>query len=291
VSTTAARAAERTPPPKHILVNGKRIRLRLVQQVAWSFAAANAGALIISALYYLFTQLHWHVGGYQIMYLKPDWDHLFSYAGWPADRHDIRNLYETILATLFVKSLVVRWQKYYGKPVATWRIATAFPMIITVAAPFVVAGVYVTNHGGPQLWHWWFHRHQIGVPFHWPHSLAWVSNYLSDWKWQTLVIGIAAGQVIHRVYAPIGATVQGHFVDRQVDKTREAQQRGDWKGAGRHRPRFPLPPVVRERYAWTVGSDDPVPPRGKWAPRVIPFVAFVGLVLLGYGAYVRYGIA
>ena len=51
-------------PPKHIAVKGRPIRFRWLQQIIWSFLAANAGALIMVALYYLFVQLRWHVGGH-----------------------------------------------------------------------------------------------------------------------------------------------------------------------------------------------------------------------------------
>ena len=80
-------------PPRRIAVNGRPIRLRWLQQIIWSFLAANVGALVISALYYLFVQLRWHAGGHTFLYLKPDWDHLFSFGGWAADRHDVRNVY------------------------------------------------------------------------------------------------------------------------------------------------------------------------------------------------------
>jgi hypothetical protein len=42
--------------------------------------------------------------------------------------------------------------------------------------------------------------------------------------------------VVHRIYAPVGSTVQLFFVEQAIP--------------GKHRPRWPLPPVVRERYAW-----------------------------------------
>src|SRR5208282_2622663 len=106
-----AAATEELVPPKRIPVNGRPIRLRWLQQIIWSFLAANVGALIISALYYLFVQLRWHVGGHTLLYLKPDWDHLFGFGGWTEDRHDVRNVYEALLATLFVKSLLANWRK------------------------------------------------------------------------------------------------------------------------------------------------------------------------------------
>src|SRR6516164_8562379 len=100
-------------PPKRIAVNGRPIRLRWLQQIIWSFLAANVGALIISALYYLFVELRWHIGGHTFLYLKPDWDNLFRFRGWAADRHDVRNVYEAVLATLFVKSLLANWRKNF----------------------------------------------------------------------------------------------------------------------------------------------------------------------------------
>jgi hypothetical protein len=45
-----AAATEELVPPKRIPVNGRPIRLRWLQQIIWSFLAANVGALIISAL-------------------------------------------------------------------------------------------------------------------------------------------------------------------------------------------------------------------------------------------------
>ena len=98
-------------PPKRIPVNGRPIRLRWLQQVIWSFLAANVGALIIAGLYYLVIQVRWHLGSHTYLFLKPSWDHLFSYGGWVADRHNIRDVYEALLATLFVKSLLANWRK------------------------------------------------------------------------------------------------------------------------------------------------------------------------------------
>ena len=103
----AAAATGELVPPKRIPVNGRPIRLRWLQQVIWSFLAANVGALIIAGLYYLVIQVRWHIGSHTYLFLKPSWDHLFSYAGWAADRHDIRDVYEALLATLFVASRAV----------------------------------------------------------------------------------------------------------------------------------------------------------------------------------------
>ena len=87
--------------PRHIKVNGHRIHLRLVQQLIWSVAAATAGAYIISALYYLILEVK-----YGSFWLKPGWDNLINTSWWTVARHDIRDVYEGALATLFVKSLM-----------------------------------------------------------------------------------------------------------------------------------------------------------------------------------------
>lgn len=276
MTTTAAALA----PPKHIEVNGKPIRLRLVQQVAWSFLAANAGALIIAALYYLLTQVNWHIGAHEFIYLKPKWDGLFSFRGWPQDRHDVRDVYEGVLATLFVKSLLANWRKYPDRHVGPVRLVTAPLVIIAVAAPIVAAGIFVINYGGPWLWHREFRHHVLHAPVSLP---GWLSGYLAVWNWQPVLIGVIAGLVVHRIYAPVGNTVQLFFIERQVDKTRDT-------GAD-HRPRWPLPPVIRERYAWIVANDLPVHDRGKWGGRLIPVMAFVLFALMVFGAVVRYYIA
>jgi len=118
-----AAATQELVPPKRIPVNGRPIRLRWLQQIIWSLVAANVGALIISALYYLFVQLRWQVGSHTFLYLKPDWDNLFTFRGWAADRHDVRNVCEALLATLFVKSLLANWRKN------VWR-APAHPGVL-----------------------------------------------------------------------------------------------------------------------------------------------------------------
>src|SRR5215472_9400859 len=105
-------ATEELVPPKRILVNGRRIRLRWLQQIIWSFLAANIGALIISALYYIFVQLRWQAGGHTVLYLKPLWDDQFSLRGLKTGRRDLSNVYEALLATLFGKSLLANWRKH-----------------------------------------------------------------------------------------------------------------------------------------------------------------------------------
>jgi hypothetical protein len=282
-------ATEELAPPKRILVNGKPIRLRWLQQIIWSFLAANIGALIISALYYLFVQLRWHVGGHTILYLKSDWDHLFSFHGWIADRHDVRDVYEALLATLFVKSLLANWRKHDRRAPA-WYVVLSPIVIVVVAVPVVAAGIWLINYALPGLWHAWLAHHTLHNPVHMPHSAAWLGTYLSGYPWQPLAIGILAGLVVHRVYAPAGNTVQLYFIGRSVDRTRDAIAAGEGNPY-RHLPRWPWPPVIRERAAWIMDSHLPVPDRTlniRWAVRIVT-VVLAGLAI--YGGYVRYVVA
>ena len=276
-------------PPKRILVNGKPIRLRWLQQIIWSFLAANLGAWIISALYYLFVELRWHIGGHTILYLKPDWDHLFRFHGWAADRHDIRDVYEAVLATLFVRSLLANWRKNDRRS-PVWYVVLSPVLIVVVAFPVVAAGIWLINYGLPDLWHVWLAHRTLHNPVHMPHQWAWLGTYLSGFPWQPVVIGILAGLVVHRVYAPAGNTVQLYFIGRSVDRTRDAIAAGE-ENPRRHLPCWPWPPVIRERAAWIMDNNLPAPNRTfdiRWAVRVLTVVL---AALAIYGAYVRFVIA
>ena len=199
----AAAATGELVPPKRIPVNGLPIRLRWLQQVIWSFLAANVGALIIAGLYYLVIQVRWHIGSHTYLFLKPSWDHLFSYGGWIADRHDVRNVYEALLATLFVKSLLANWRKGIWRAPA-WYVLLSPVLIVVVAFPVVAAGIALIDHVLPWLWHHIFAHRVLHNPVHLPSPLDWLGTYLSGYPWQPVVIGILAGLVVHRVYAPAG---------------------------------------------------------------------------------------
>jgi len=276
-------------PPRHILVNGKRIRLRWLQQVIWLFLAANIGAWVISALYYLFVELRWHAGGHTFLYLKPDWDHLFSFRGWAADRHDVRDVYEALLATLFVRSLLANWRKH-NRQAPAWYVALSPILIVVVAFPIVAAGIWLINYALPYLWHALLAHRALHNPVHLPGRLDWLGTYLSGYPWQPVLIGILAGLVVHRVYAPAGNTVQLYFIGRSVDRTRDALAVGE-PDPHRHLPHWPWPPVIRERAAWIMDNQLPVPDRTRDIRWAVRFFVVVLTALAIYGAYVRYVVA
>jgi hypothetical protein len=135
-----------------------------------------------------------------------------------------------------------------------------------------------------------FAPHVLHNPVHMPYDLAWLGTYLSGFHWQPLAIGILAGLVVHRVYAPAGNTVQLYFIGRSVDKTRDAIAAGQ-DHPYRHLPRWPWAPVIRERAAWIMDNNLPVPDRTRdirWAVRIF-MVVLAALAI--YGGYVRYVVA
>lgn len=264
--------------PRHINVNGHRIHLRLVQQLLWSVAAATAGAYIISALYYLITQVHWSAGGHTILFLRLQWNGLLHTSWWPDARHDIRDVYEGVLATLLVKSLMANWKKAHGERVGAFRLATAPLLIIIAALPIVVAGIWLIDIAGPWLWHHTLGHHVVHLSIAMP---SWLSTYLSAWNWRPLLIGIVAGQVVHRLYRPVGNTVQLFFIELGVTKARTTGRIPGWV-------RYPLtPPVIRERFTWMLENDVPVQKHGAWIKVVAPVMTGLFVILALYGGYIR----
>ena len=264
--------------PRHIEVNGHRIRFRLLQQLIWSFAAATAGAYIISALYYLITQVHWTSGGHTVLYLKPGWDGLISSAWWPLARHDLRDVYEGVLATLLVKSLMANWKRKNLDQVGALRLITAPLLIVVTALPIVIVGIWVVNFFGPWVWHHTIGHKVVHLAVHLP---SWLDTYLSTWNWQPLLIGVIAGLVVHRLYRPIGNTVQLYFIERAVNRARATGPIPVWV-------RYPLtPPVVRERFAWMMENDIPVEKHGAWIKIITPLMTGIFVLLALYGAFIR----
>lgn len=275
---TAISAPALPEVPRHIKVNGRRIHLRLMQQLIWSFAAATAGAYIIAALYYLIIQVRWSSGGHTILYLKPQWDGLLTTKWWPVARHDIRDVYEGALATLLVKSLLANWKKAHGDKVGAFRLVTAPLLIIVAALPIVVAGIWVINFGGPWLWHHTIGHRALHLTLSMP---GWLSTYLSTWRWQPLIIGIIAGLVVHRLYRPIGNTVQLFFIELGVNRARSTGRIPAWV-------RYPTtPPIIRERFAWMMDNNVPTERHGAWIRVVTPVMTTILILLAIYGGYIR----
>src|ERR1022692_4109703 len=82
-------------------------------------------------------------------------------------------------------------KKYWGHRVGWLRLVTA-PLVIFVAAfPIITLGIWLVDilHLGPPTWRV---------------------------TYQAILIGFVAGQVVHRIYAPVGNTVQLFFVEQAI---------------------------------------------------------------------------
>jgi hypothetical protein len=197
-------------------------------------------------------------------------------------------VYEAVLATLFVRSLLANWRKH-DRRAPGWYVFLSPVVIVVVAFPVVAAGVWLIDHALPYLWHLVLSRHKLRNPVHLPSGFGWLGTYLSGYPWQPAVIGILAGLVVHQVYAPAGNSVQLYFIGRSVDRTRDAMAAGE-ANPQRHLPHWPWPPVIRERAAWMMASNQSVPDRTfdiRWAIRIV-LVVLAALAL--YGAFARYWI-
>jgi hypothetical protein len=304
------------PRQEEILVGGSPIALRMVQQVIWSGVSAVLAASLIAGGYFLITQVEWHFGPVHFG-MKSWWDGGMGFihaSWWDIYRHGLRNLWEPALATLFVKSLLAnKWRREDVRVSGLWLIIS--PLLLFVATTIlVIGGIWVLDFGAPNLWHALFGNDRVANPIHLPHGLSWLANFLQDWNWQVVLVGILVGQVVHRLWAPVGNTIQGFFTDRAVRKQR-SRRIAAWKVLARIRTgatavddaltelaiigvgdplwvKYPLtPPVVRERYALTIQTHAPVRSHGKVDRGLVISISTVAVLVMLVGLLARYGIA
>jgi hypothetical protein len=227
-------------PPRHVPVNGKPIEFRTGQMLGWSVAAGLAGACFVAGLYFLLLQVNWHVDLYglkfQIFNLKPWWDGLFSSKSWVLYRHGLRDLGEPAAATIGVMTLLAK-PKWWTVRLGTWRLALAPVELAVIAIVLITGGIWLLDFGLPQAWHALFGAYRVTGP-------AW----LADSSWENLVLGFLIGRVLHRTWAPAGATLQGYRVDAAVDRALVTGKTPLWVG-------LPVvPPVIRERFSWDLAG-------------------------------------
>lgn len=226
----------RTKPAPIAVSDGKPIRFRLIQSVLWGVVVAACGAALVAGLYFNILQVNWHIAfghfHHQFFYLKSWWDGTAPYHGgmgnlitspnWTLYRHGIRDLGEPALATIAVKTLLAKrstWKKRCG-PVS---LVVRLILVAAVTIALAVGGIWAINFGLPKFY---------AVP-------AWVVKA----SLEQLALGIVIGQIVHRVWAPAGATLQGYFIDRSVERSVGSGRIPLWV-------RLPIAPVqVRERFA------------------------------------------
>jgi hypothetical protein len=245
--------------PEAPLLTGGEVHGRLVQSAYWSAGAALMGAGLVAGCYDGFLQVNWfiHIGSFYVhlFYLKNWWDNLFPYNWWPLYRHAaFRDIAEPAVATMAVKTLLAG-RKWWGVRVSNLRLLTSPLVVVFLTLALGVLGVWLTDFAFPAAWG--AVASAVGHP-----GFKVSAHFLGTLSASQIILGILIGQVVHRYWAPVGATLQGATLDREVDRKQEIVTRTgiDMKraiqidNAGWHITpawvRLPLsPPVIRERFA------------------------------------------
>lgn len=215
--------ATKAPPA----VVTKPIKFALPQTVVWSAIAAVLGSGFIAGLYFGVFEVNWHIGNQQLFNLKPWWDGLFHSSSWGLYRHGLRDLLEPAFATMGVKTVMAK-RKYWSKHCPTWRLALTPPLILALGIGLAAGGVWLLDFGLPNAWH----GAQLGTVT----APPWISHS----SWQVIVLGIVIGLVLHPLWGPVGASLQGRMVKRSVEH--KAPTEPLWV-------KLPLaPPTMRERW-------------------------------------------
>jgi hypothetical protein len=227
---------------------------------AWTVVTGACGAALIAGIYFNVFQVDWHAFD-----LKNWWDGgmgVFTSPSWALYRHGERDLLEPALFIMAGKTLLAR-PKYWGAQVATWRLALTPVVLVAAAAGLAAGGIWLLDFGLPRLWHALLGGYRVTAP-----------PVISHSSWQEIVLGLAIGLVLHPLWAPVGATLQGHYL-------RTAATRAHARGGTPLWVRYPLaPPVVRERYESLRDTYDTVVDDGGGALRRWGIAA--GTVLAAY---------
>lgn len=221
------------------LLGGKPVRFRTEQMLVWSVVVGLLAASFIAGLYFGVLEVNWHV-----FWLKPGWDKdawgLVHSGNWALYRHAaFRDQAEPAIATMVVMSFLAR-SKWWGVRVRPVRLVTAPVVLLAMVFGLGIFGVWAIDFGLPNAWH-----HIFGALGHPGYRIR--LSFLGKLSVETLVYGYVMGRVLHRYWAPVGATIQGYQIDRAVDR---AKSRGK-DGIVPLWVRLPLsPPVIRERFGY-----------------------------------------
>lgn len=279
-----------------LLLTGDRVHGRFVQSLYWSVAAGLLGAAFVSGLYDGILQVHWyiHIGDFhlELFNLKYGWDHLFPYNWWPDYRHaSFRDIAAPAVATMAAKTLLAG-RKWWGVRVSNLRLLTSPLVVIFLTLGLGVLGVWLTDFAFPAAWAWACSG--LGHP-----GFKVSAHFLGTLSASQIILGVVIGQVVHRYWAPVGATLQGAILDRSVDRRQAIVERNgismtraiEIDNTGWHITpagvRLPLlPPVIRERFAEMWRGNLAVKIRkghGKVIALVIVFIVLVTLLgLVGH---------
>lgn len=278
-----------TAPVKVRMPNGKPIRLHWAQTRIWALAAGLLAAGYVAGLYFGFWEVHWTFGFLRVNWdLKRWWD-----AGtwwprfighWALYRHTaFRDQLEPGIGTLIALTVVVRNSKLWQTRVGPARLILTPPLILVACIVLSALGVYLNYFGLPDAW-----AHITSAVGHPGFTLDRDFQWAGKLSLFMLLWGVGIGFVLHRLWAPVGATLQGSLVDWLADR---AHTRG----------RVPVwvthpfsPPPTRERFMQLYDDCDattaePISTAMKWLIAIF-LVQVVLVTLLGLMGHYYVGV-
>ena len=272
---TALAARLRKPKSEPIMLTEHGpIRFRFIQSAFWAVIIGFVGVGFIAGLYFLLLEVNWTVFGYHLFWLKAWWDGTAPYHGgmgnlitsgnWTAYRHDERNLGEPAAAILFIMTVRAN-RKMWGRRISMAMVAVRAVLVLVLAVALIAGGTWLIVYGIPRVW---------AVP-----------SWAETWQIQEMALGFLVGRILHPLWAPAGATLQGAIMDWAVDRAATANRTPLWV-------RYPVaPPQARERFVWMRSHDTEIEQR-----RAIPkWVLAPGLLIVIFtvvmGLLAKYGVA
>lgn len=248
-----------------------RIPAEREQNIAWGIVIGLLGACFVAGLYYAGAEMHWWPlvaaadGHYT---LKRWWDSGMGFIhaqSWDLYRHGLRNYLEPALFVMAGKTLMAR-AKYWGVRVPAWRLLATPVAVVVLAVGMALGAVWLTYFGFPAAWHALFGSYILP-------GTAWLGKF----SVAQLAFGVVIGFVLHPLWAPVGATLQGFAVDRSVDRARLTGRIPLWV------THDVAPPVIRRRFEYLWETDEETAQVGrsrKWLITLLS-VAIGVITILG----------
>lgn len=272
-----------------------RIHFRFIQNTLWGLVIGSlVASCIVAGWYYGFLQMHWYlpIGPQWLRHgvsLKAWWDggmgivHNGAHNSWVLYRHNERNMGEATLAGLFAHTLLAG-SKYWEMKLRTWQLIVLTPLLLVLAAILIAGGTWLEFFGMPDAW-----AHLASAAGRPGYNLDGAFSWAGKASLVNILLGVAVSFLVKRLWAPIGATLQGYLLDGSV--ARSGNRVPAWVWA-------PLaPPVDRERYTMMRRTGTvAVAVRESAAVTRIRHILITGIVVFGLlslvlGALARYPIA
>lgn len=259
-------------PPPIVMPNGKPARARLLQSTLWALIVALLAAALIAGIYFNVLQVNWHV-----FWLKAWWDGTAPYHGgmgglirsanWSLYRHGYRDKGEPEMAILVVGTLIAK-RKAWSRRAPLWYMAVAPLLLIALSALGITGLVWLLD---------------VGIP-HWAGgqlSSSWLTT-------GTVSGGFLLGHVLRPVWTPVGATLNGWFIDWSVDRylVRRRNNPGKIiKAPAWVRHWYLAPLQLRERWMWQVRNNEVITRHRHLPLWLIWGIAAAGILFMLLVAY------